>query len=284
MKCLCRNAQTLLICANTLFVLMGLSIMSTGIYLSTIMDRFGDIPGAPTKSAINAMIGIGIALAVIACMGCMGAQYRKNEGTEKRGFLLLVAYAICMAVLLVIEIAIGVAIYTWIGGSLGPLASKVPSKHQSKLDSSIIQAENFINCTYNFCCLNGGPNVTLHEFKNASAICHVNAKGLPMAAPTGIRKPDKKCPDTGCDSKEEKLRKGCYLVSKALKSKEQCLDYSGFRSEVAATIIENVRPIALAACIVGGVQFLLLLSALFNIFWCCGKSDKVDDFNDDVYY
>ena len=49
---------------------------------------------------------------------------------------------------------------------------------------------------------------------------------------------------------------------------------------------ERLEPIALAACIIGGVQFLLLISALMNIFWCCGKSDKVQDDADydDVYY
>ena len=44
----------------------------------------------------------------------------------------------------------------------------------------------------------------------------------------------------------------------------------------------------MGALIIGGLQFLMLIAALLNIFWCCGKSNKVqdddDDYYDDVYY
>ena len=282
MKCLCRNAQNLLICCNTIFVLMGISICATAAYLKTIINSYGDIPGAPTTSSINIMIGIGAALTFVACLGCMGAQYRKSEGTEKRGFLMLVAYAICMSILLVIEIAVGVAIYVWIGGSVGTMSGKVPEKHQGKVENSLMQAENFINCTYNFCCLNGGPNISIAQFKNHSAICQVKDSGMPFWADTSSKTEPKKCP---CSAKEEKLRKGCPLVDSSL-SEARCMDYAGFKKAVAETIQERLEPIALAACIIGGVQFLLLISALMNIFWCCGKSDKVQDDADydDVYY
>lgn len=282
MKCLCRNAQNLLICCNTLFVLMGLSICGTGVYLKTIINSYGDIPGAPTTSSINMIIGVGAALAFVACLGCSGAQYRKSEGTEKRGFIMLVIYAILMSILLVIEIAIGVAIYVWIGGSVGTISGSVPKKHQGKVTNGLLQAENFINCSYNFCCLNGDPNISIATFRNHSATCRVKESGMPFYSKAGTESELKKCP---CTKKEEKLRSGCSFVSSSLTT-EKCLDYDGFKKAVAKSIQKKLEPIALAACIVGGVQFLLLVSAICNIFWCCGKSDKVQDDSDydDVYY
>ena len=56
-------------------------------------------------------VAIGAAITFVACLGCCGAQYRKSEGTEKRGFLMLVVYAFCMAVLLMVQIAFAVSIY-----------------------------------------------------------------------------------------------------------------------------------------------------------------------------
>ena len=78
------------------------------------------------------------------------------------------------------------------------------------------------------------------------------------------------------------------LVGRALKTPAQCRSYVSFRAEVAQMIANNLRPIAMGALIIGGVEFLLLVSALLNIFWCCGKPAKVQDEDDwdeydDVY-
>ena len=135
---------------------------STGAYLLTIVGQYGEIEGAPTKSSIIGFIAIGAAITVVACLGSVGAQYRKTEGTVKQGFLMLVVYAFCMAVLLIVQLAFAVTIYIWIGGTLGPMERKVSSSKNAK--QSFKQAENMINCTYNFCCVNGAPNMTMTAF------------------------------------------------------------------------------------------------------------------------
>jgi uncharacterized membrane protein len=282
MKCICQNAQNFLICCNTIFALLGLSVASTGAYLLSIINQYGDIEGAPAKSSMIGFVAIGAAITFVACLGCCGAQYRKSEGTEKRGFLMLVVYAFCMAVLLMVQIAFAVSIYVWIGGTLGPMQNKVNSN--SKAKQSLKQAENMINCTFNYCCVNGKPNVSKAEFKNDSAICRMkdgkpNSKGSIYAV--------QDCDVEDCKY-ESRLQQGCNLVGKALHSPAQCASYTNFRAEVAQMLADNLRPIAMGALIIGGLQFLMLIAALLNIFWCCGKSNKVqdddEDYYDDVYY
>ena len=255
---------------------------STGAYLLTIVSQYGDIEGAPTRSSIIGFIAIGAAITLVACLGSVGAQYRKTEGTVKQGFLMLVVYAFCMAVLLIVQLAFAVTIYIWIGGTLGPMERKVSSSKNAK--QSFKQAENMINCTYNFCCVNGAPNMTMTDFANYSAICKMK-NGKPNSK--GNIYPVKDCDKNECKYKSQ-LSQGCNLVGRALKTPAQCRSYVSFRAEVAQMIANNLRPIAMGALIIGGVEFLLLVSALLNIFWCCGKPAKVQDEDDwdeydDVY-
>lgn len=284
MKCLCKNAQNFLIYCNALFALLGISVASTGAYLLTIVHSYGEIEGAPTKSSIIGFIAIGAAITVVAFLGSMGAQYRKSEGTVKKGFLMLVVYAFCMAILLIVQLFFAVSIYVWIGGTLGPMERKVSSNKNAR--ESLKQAENMINCTYNYCCVNGAPNISISEFANYSATCKMK-DGKPNSK--GSVYPVKDC-DNGKETCKYKaqLSKGCRLVGQALKTPAQCRNYVSFRKEVAQMIADNLRPIAMGAMIIGGVEFLLLVSALLNIFWCCGKPAKVQDDDDwdeydDVY-
>ena len=192
---------------------------------------------------------------------------------------MLVVYAFCMAVLLMVQIAFAISIYTWIGGTLGPMQEKV--KSNSKAKQSLKQAENMINCTFNYCCVNGKPNVSKVEFLNNSAVCKMK-DGKPNSMGEVYKVRD--CDQEECKYKS-RLEQGCTLVGKALHSQSQCTSYTEFRAEVAQMLADNLRPIALGALIIGGLQFLMLIAALLNIFWCCGKSNKVqDDDYDDVYY
>lgn len=249
----------------------------------SVIGKYGDIPGAPAKTALYAMIALGSILCVLACVGMQGASMRKTRGTEKRGLCLLIIYAVALALIIIAEITVGVVVFVWIGGSLGPLGEKINRNEKAKKLSSEggKQADNFINCMYNECCATKPINLTLFQPEP----CKMNSKDVPDS--NGELKPWA-CQSPPCDARGS-VKKACGALDSSVLSVEQC--HSGidsFQEAVANLIQENMRPIAYAACIVGGLQLILFICTVLQICWCCGKSDEPDadwyDEDDDYYY
>lgn len=283
----CRFARDVTICLNAIFIIMGISISATGGYLLSVVNKYGDIPGAPAKTALFAMISLGVVLCFLACLGMQGASMRKTKGSEKRGLCLLIIYAVFLGLIIIAELIIGVVVFVWIGGSLGPISEKIESSQRaSKLTTEGgKQADNFINCLYNECCQQqDGLNVSMF----AAETCRMNSKNRPDAK--GEVQPIR-CEGT-CEGEEARasVKQACKALGSRVLSKEQC--YKGideFRSQVSTLIMNNLRPIGIACCVIGGLQLILFIFAILQICWCCGKSDDPDegwyddDYEDDYY-
>ena len=68
----CRTARACTICLNALFILIGTSLAATAGYMLHVTSKY-EIPGAPIKIAIYAVMGLGIFLTMLACLGMQGS-------------------------------------------------------------------------------------------------------------------------------------------------------------------------------------------------------------------
>ena len=236
-----------------------------------------DIPGAPAKTAMYCLIGLGVFLVVIACLGMQGAAMRKTQGTEGKGLCLLIIYAVLLFLVILVELVVGIVVFVWIGGSLGPVTEKIQNNEKAKqvVKKGTLQAENFINCLYDGCCATQEINASKFE----PVGCFVNDKGYPDYQGNLYQS---SCDnDFPCDAPEA-ISDACNALGEHLLSVATC--HSGinkFQSNVADALAEHFRPIGYVAIAVGSTQLALFIMAILQICWCCGESDPVDDWNDD---
>lgn len=240
-----------------------------------------DIPGAPAKMAMYCLIGMGVFLTLLACLGMQGAAMRKTEGSEGRGLCLLIIYAILLFVIILVEVVIGIVVFIWVGGSLGPLTERVNNNEKAKaaVAKSAVQANNFINCVYDGCC--SAQAVDGEKFVPVG--CHTNDKGVPDAKGTLSKHT---CPNNSypCDPPEA-LKQMCSSIDGSVLNVDTCnAGIDQFKQNAATYLSENIKPIAYVCLGVGGLQLILFIFSLLQICWCCGKSDPVEDWDDDEYY
>jgi hypothetical protein len=272
----CRTAQRVTICLNALFILIGISLAATGGYMLNVIGKY-DIPGAPAKTAMYCLIGLGVFLTLLACLGMQGSAMRKTQGTEGKGLCLLIIYAVLLLLVILVEMVVGIVVFVWIGGSLGPVTEKIESneKAQAVVKKGTLQASNFINCLYDGCC--STQEVNASTFNQVG--CYVNDKGYPDYEGSLYESP---CNENyPCDAPEA-IAETCGILGSNLLSVDTC--HSGideFKLNVANAVAENFKPIGYVCLVVGGIQLMLFIMAVLQICWCCGESDPVDDWDDD---
>jgi tetrahydromethanopterin S-methyltransferase subunit C len=278
----CRTARNCTIFLNALFILIGISLAATGGYMLNVVSKY-DIPGAPAKMAMYILISLGVFLTLLACLGMQGSAMRKTEGSEGRGLCLLIVYAVLLFLILLVEIIMGIVIFVWVGGSLGPLSKKIESNQraQKSVEKGAKQANNFINCVYDGCC--SAQKVDPELF--APVGCYTSSKGVPNSEGTLTTH---KCPgdEYPCDPPAS-VAQVCSSIDDSVLNTEACnAGIETFRTNVAYWLSENIKPIAYVCMGVGGLQFILFIFAVLQICWCCGKSDPVEDWDseDDEYY
>jgi hypothetical protein len=264
------------ICLNALFILIGISLAATGGYMLNVIGKY-DIPGAPAKTAMYCLIGLGVFLTLLACLGMQGSAMRKTQGTEGKGLCLLIVYAVLLLLVILVELVVGIVVFVWIGGSLGPVTEKIENneKAQAVVKKGTKQAENFIDCLYDGCCSTQEVNATM--FKQVG--CHVNDKGYPDYQGSLYVSP---CNNTyPCDAPEA-IVETCGALGTNLLSVDTChAGIDQFKTNVATALGDNFKPIGYVCLAVGGVQLMLFIMAVLQICWCCGESDPVDDWDDD---
>merc|ERR1711871_255845 len=223
------------------------------------------------------LIGLGVFLTLLACLGMQGSAMRKTEGTEGKGLCLLIIYAVLLFLVILVEVVVGIVVFVWIGGSLGPVTEKIEEngKAQAVVKKGTLQASNFINCLYDGCCSTQAVNST----KFTQVGCLVNDKGYPDYEGSIYESP---CNEAyPCDAPEA-IAETCGILGSNLLSVQTC--HSGidqFKENVANALAENFKPIGYVCVSVGAVQLMLFIMALLQICWCCGASDPVDDWDDD---
>lgn len=268
-------ARNLLIFLNAFFIMIGLSLTASGAYLLTIVGKYGDIPGAPAKTAIHATIGLGVVILFLSCLGMRGADLRKTSGTEAKGVCYLTIYAAILFVVIAAEVIIGVVVWTWVGGSLGPVQDRVDNSQRATgiAKKSAAQADNFMRCMYNECCLTMAElNYSTFEQEQ----CRLNSKNMPHTS--GDVQPKKNCTPP-CSARDSVAFVCSTLEDEDALDAGTCQEGIGaFKKKVGILLHSNIMPIAYICIGVGGLQFLLLLLAITNICWCCGKSEpKIED-------
>lgn len=275
----CRTARACTICLNALFILIGISLAATGGYMLHVTSKY-EIPGAPIAIAMYTVIGLGIFLTMLACLGMQGSAMRKTEGSEGRGLCLLIIYAILLLMIIIIESIIGIVVFVWVGGSLGPLTEKISNNQRAQgvVNKGTKQANNFINCVYDGCC--SAQNVDPKKF--APIGCYVNDKGLPFA---DGRLADQSCPGNvyPCDAPQS-VSAMCDALDGSLLNTAACNEgIEKFKANVAVYLSDNIKPLGYVCVCVGGLQLILFIFSVLQICWCCGKSDPVEDWDDEDY-
>jgi hypothetical protein len=273
----CRPPRAISNSLNALFKLNGISHAATGGYMLNVIGKY-DIPGAPAKSAMYALIGLGVFLTFLACLGMQGSALRKQEGSEGRGLCLLIIYAVLLFLVILVEVIVGVVVFVWLGGTLGPVTEKIENndKAQKVVKKGTKQASNFINCVYDGCCITQEINATRFEFVG----CYVDDKGMPDVGGSLYEGDD--CTDYPCETGMESVNEVCGALGSNLLSAETChAGIDTFKANVAEAINENIKPIGYVCVCVGSVQLILFVFAMLQICWCCGKSDPVEDWDDD---
>ena len=233
----------------------------------------------PAKMAMYCLIGLGTFLTLLACLGMQGSAMRKTEGSEGRGLCLLIIYAVLLFVIILVETVIGLVIFIWVGGSLGPLTDKINNneKAQKVAKKGTVQAGNFINCIYDGCC----TALPVDSTKFVPVGCHVNSKGIPDA--TGPLS-DHTCAEYPCDPPKA-LKQMCDSIDGSVLNQKSCNEgIDSFKANTATYLSANIKPIGYVCLGVGGLQLILFIFSVLQICWCCGKSDPVEDWDDDEYY
>ena len=206
---------------------------------------------------------------------------RKTEGSEGRGLCLLIIYAVLLLLIIIVEAIIGIVVFVWVGGSLGPLTKKINSNHraQAAVNKGSRQANNFINCVYDGCC--SAKPVDPEKF--APVGCYINDKGMPSA---DGRMAQHTCPGKiyPCPAPSS-VASMCDVLDGNILNTNSCNDgIDKFKSNVAVYLSDNVKPLGYVCVGVGGLQLILFIFSILQICWCCGKSDPVEDWDDDEDY
>ena len=233
--------------------------------------------------AMYVLISLGVFLTLLACLGMQGSAMRKTKGSEGRGLCLLIIYAVLLFLILLVEIVIGIVLFIWVGGSLGPLTTRIENNEraQQSVEKGAKQANNFINCVYDGCCSAQAVN----QSSFAPVGCYVSDKGVPNSNGelTTHTCPGKVYP---CDPPTA-IAQLCESIDGEVLNVKTCnAGIDDFKVNVAHWLSERIKPIGYVCVVVGGLQFVLFIFAVLQICWCCGASDPVDDWDsdDDEYY
>jgi len=97
MKCV----KLLLFVFNLIFVIAGIGLIATGAYVNVKMDEYYDFFGKEYFGPGILLIVVGVLIFLIAFFGCCGA-YKENH-------CLTMTFAVCLAIIFVLEIAGGIA-------------------------------------------------------------------------------------------------------------------------------------------------------------------------------
>ncbi|XP_070563789.1 tetraspanin-4-like [Ptychodera flava] len=93
---------------NLLFWLVGLAVMSVGIWLRVSKGDYGTlVTSVPYASAANLIIAVGLIVMIIGFVGCLGA-WKENK-------CLLMTFFILLLIIFIIEIAAGILGYVYRG-------------------------------------------------------------------------------------------------------------------------------------------------------------------------
>jgi len=97
MKCV----KLLLFVFNLIFVIAGIGLIATGAYVNVKMDEYYDFFGKEYLGPGILLIVVGVLIFLIAFFGCCGA-YKENH-------CLTMTFAVCLAIIFILEIAGGIA-------------------------------------------------------------------------------------------------------------------------------------------------------------------------------
>lgn len=97
MKCI----KVLLFIFNLLFVIAGIGLIATGAYVNIKLDEYYDFFGKEYVGPGILLIIVGVVIFLIAFFGCCGAV--------KENYCLTMTFAVCLAIIFILEIAGGIA-------------------------------------------------------------------------------------------------------------------------------------------------------------------------------
>ncbi|KAJ8985275.1 hypothetical protein NQ317_007062 [Molorchus minor] len=200
MKCV----KYMLFVANFMFVLVGFLLISIGTTIKAIYSDFEEFMVDHYYSASNLAIAIGIIIFFVAFFGCIGAI--------KESVCLVNMYALLLACVLVLELAVCVAAYV-MRRNLEETINNKMVESMSFYDD--IYTQYTWNATqYNLRCCGVVAPTDWNAFNESYQLIHV----VGSANDTEYYVPDTCCLNQECDSEDSIYEFGClgritYIVS-----------------------------------------------------------------------
>jgi len=172
MKCV----KLLLFVFNLIFVIAGIGLIATGAYVNVKMDEYYDFFGKEYFGPGILLIVVGVLIFLIAFFGCCGA-YKENH-------CLTMTFAVCLAIIFVLEIAGGIAGFVM----RDQLEDEVKTVLETAMTNYNKDGHDGVTKTWNkmqeefSCCGVSSPN----DWKNDNGSV-----------------PDSCCKDEGCDTSDD---------------------------------------------------------------------------------
>jgi hypothetical protein len=145
---------------NAFFFVAGIAFMGSGFALKKSWDQYAELMGSDSAPAM--IIAMGFCIAGTAALGLVGVKKAQDAETAKLGKRLLFLYTIIMIIVVIIQLAAGAMIASYLG-KLDGLGGKAPEKYADKVAAVADHAEkakadgmeavnNYLTCSYIFCC------------------------------------------------------------------------------------------------------------------------------------
>jgi len=172
MKCV----KLLLFVFNLIFVIAGIGLIATGAYVNVKMDEYYDFFGKEYFGPGILLIVVGVLIFLIAFFGCCGA-YKENH-------CLTMTFAVCLAIIFVLEIAGGIAGFV--------MRDQLEEEVENVLTKAM---KNYGETGHE------GVTKTWNKMQEEFACCGVTAsndwKGVNKTVPTSC------CKDNGCNTSDD---------------------------------------------------------------------------------
>jgi len=269
----CRAIQCLLEVINTLFIVMGLTLVVGGsifVYLTL------DLPGPASTAAIVTIV-LGVVVTVLGMFGYTAARERKILGSEFKGKVKLFVYAGVMGAVFVTLMSLGIVLLVWLGDGAVPDTGHSQTNKAAGVvvDKAKDPVHNFVGCVYDVCCITKVANKTTFPVET----CRMDGDGVPDHRSPEVFSPSMSGDDID-PTNYEQASKSCEKFSQML-NKKTCEHGSFvFRQAVAKWMNDNVRPLGYLVVIMSSLIFVAWVFAILEFFWCCGESDLPDEIDD----
>ncbi|KAJ8913828.1 hypothetical protein NQ315_003737 [Exocentrus adspersus] len=176
--CELRLIKYILFIFNLIFAISGIGLIIAGSLVLSNVEEFSHFMESKVLAPPVVLIVVGVIVFLVASLGCYGAI--------RESYYLLMAYALCLLIIFIIEFAVGIAAASYKGEFQLSLALRnAMNSSLKKYDTSKLDKIAWDNVQRKLeCCGVDGPNDWI---RRPSSCCHALRENAPDPSPENCR-------------------------------------------------------------------------------------------------